>query len=91
MAGNKHATLLYKRLTQLAAGDRSYCLSKALKHHPRMDCVIYETKLDKGQRILWTERVCSDVSSVLVWYIAKHDKVVYSSIDRFMYAHAYHF
>ncbi|KAJ1434217.1 hypothetical protein B484DRAFT_293969 [Ochromonadaceae sp. CCMP2298] len=49
----------HRRLGQLASGDRSYCLSKPLKAPRLSSCavggVLYETKLDKGQRILWTQ------------------------------------
>ena len=45
----KHMCL--KRLIRLAKGDRSYAMSKRLKH---IDTPIFETKLDKGMRILWT-------------------------------------
>jgi hypothetical protein len=60
-ADGKYRKLFCRRLEQLASGERSYALSKRLKHcqHP-----IYETKLDAGQRVLWTRlrRMEDDVS-----------------------------
>jgi hypothetical protein len=51
-ADAKYRQLFCRRMEQLADGYRSYALSKRLSHcsHP-----IYETKLDAGQRILWTK------------------------------------
>jgi hypothetical protein len=48
----KYRQLFCRRMEQLAGGYRSYALSKRLSHcrHP-----IYESKLDAGQRILWTK------------------------------------
>ena len=44
----------WRRMTQLAAGGNTYALKKRLKGstHP-----IYESKLNRGDRILWTELV----------------------------------
>jgi hypothetical protein len=67
----KRLDLFTRRLAQLATGDRSYCLAKHLKAAGASAPTIVETKLDRGQRILWTQRG----SSVLVWYVAKHDNV----------------
>ena len=69
------------RMRQLSSGRRSYCLSKRLK--TSFDMPLYETKLDKGMRILWMERdrVRADESTdgaeknIFLWYIAKHDEV----------------
>eukprot|EP01034_Spumella_vulgaris_P045773 gene45773-biopygen38958 len=49
-------------MKRLAEGDRSYAMSKRLK-----GCVypVYETKLDSGQRILWTELKRENKFSVL--------------------------
>jgi hypothetical protein len=51
-ADAKYRQLFCRRMEQLAGGYRSYALSKRLGHcrHP-----IYESKLDAGQRILWTK------------------------------------
>jgi hypothetical protein len=51
-ADAKYRQLFCRRMEQLAGGYRSYALSKRLSHcrHP-----IYESKLDAGQRILWTK------------------------------------
>jgi ankyrin repeat protein len=66
----KYRALFVSRLEQLASGDRSYCLSKHLKGDSKRPDII-ETKLDAGQRILWTERG----DNILVWFVAKHKSV----------------
>jgi hypothetical protein len=60
--------LLVKRLGQLANGNRSYCLEKPLKGSSRP---VNETKLDAGQRIIWTYRG----SAILVWFICQHKHI----------------
>jgi hypothetical protein len=55
--------IFLKRVTQLADGQRSYALSKRLKH---CSYPVYETKLDKGMRILWTKLQRVDKGSILV-------------------------
>lgn len=80
MAGNRLVYVFSQRVEQLAQGDRSYCLSKPLKHCPAgLRFTLFETKLDAGQRILWTdresERKSSSKPSILIWYVSKHDKV----------------
>ncbi len=42
-----------KKLVRLACGDRSYAMSKALRGTSTV--TVFETKLDKGMRVLWTE------------------------------------
>eukprot|EP00547_Thalassionema_nitzschioides_P017852 CAMPEP_0194239112 /NCGR_PEP_ID=MMETSP0158-20130606/5677_1 /TAXON_ID=33649 /ORGANISM="Thalassionema nitzschioides, Strain L26-B" /LENGTH=1368 /DNA_ID=CAMNT_0038973517 /DNA_START=483 /DNA_END=4585 /DNA_ORIENTATION=- len=64
----KYRELFHKRIDQLAKGGQSYCLSKKLKgsNHGA-----FETKLDKGQRIIWTQRG----TERMIWFICKHDKI----------------
>lgn len=64
----KYRSLFYDRIDQLARGGKSYCLSKRLKgsKHGAL-----ETKLDKGQRIIWTQRG----NERMIWFICKHDKI----------------
>ena len=50
-ADEAYRAMFYQRVTRLAQGDRSYALSKRLKH---CEYEICESKLDAGQRILWT-------------------------------------
>jgi len=64
----KYRLLFTHRLEQLARGDRSYCLSKQLKGSSRR---VVETKLDAGQRIIWTQRG----SDILVWFVCKHKHI----------------
>jgi len=64
----KYRELFHKRIDQLARGGHSYCLSKRLKGSKHG---AWETKLDKGQRIIWTERGADR----MVWFICKHDKI----------------
>jgi hypothetical protein len=58
-----HRELFSKRLVQLADGQRSYALSKRLQgsSYP-----LYETKLDRGVRILWTKVERDGRESILV-------------------------
>jgi hypothetical protein len=44
--------MFLKRIQQLAEGQRSYALSKRLQYVGA--CPMFESKLDKGMRILWT-------------------------------------
>jgi len=64
----KYREMFAKRLGQLAQGDRSYCLRKTLKGSSR---VVTETKLDSGQRIIWTQRG----KDILIWFICKHKHI----------------
>ncbi len=67
-ATDKHYRAMFvSRMERLAAGDRSYALSKRLQH---CGCPIHETKLDKGQQILWTKVVRDNVDSIMVSYSA---------------------
>ena len=79
MMGDPLVKVFQQRLHQLAEGDRSYCLSKALKHNSNSvhngRFVLYESKLDKGQRIIWAENRSKEYSKIIVFYISKHDKV----------------
>lgn len=85
-ADSKYRFLFQRRVGQLGAGNRSYALSKPLKgcSHP-----IWETKLDAGQRILWT-KLCrssqgsSAYDSILIWSVSKHKSVSHDAqqIDR---------
>uniref|UniRef100_A0A7S3MCI7 DNA helicase n=1 Tax=Spumella elongata TaxID=89044 RepID=A0A7S3MCI7_9STRA len=73
----RYRVMFQNRITQLAAGQRSYALSKRLKH---CSFPVYETKLDAGQRILWTqvdreEEDNSCVTTLIVWFAAKHHRV----------------
>jgi hypothetical protein len=51
-ADAEYRAMFHKKVALLAQGNRTYALSKRLKH-----CAvpIFETKLDAGQRILWTQ------------------------------------
>jgi hypothetical protein len=51
------------RTAQLAAGDRSYALSKRLQG---CEYPMFETKLGRGMRVLWTQTRCDGKGSVLV-------------------------
>jgi putative component of toxin-antitoxin plasmid stabilization module len=64
----KYRQMFAKRLGQLAQGDRSYCLRKTLKGSSR---VVTETKLDSGQRIIWTQRG----NDIMIWFICKHKHI----------------
>eukprot|EP00546_Thalassionema_frauenfeldii_P011581 CAMPEP_0178925970 /NCGR_PEP_ID=MMETSP0786-20121207/18238_1 /TAXON_ID=186022 /ORGANISM="Thalassionema frauenfeldii, Strain CCMP 1798" /LENGTH=1471 /DNA_ID=CAMNT_0020600971 /DNA_START=303 /DNA_END=4718 /DNA_ORIENTATION=+ len=64
----KYRNLFHKRIDQLAKGGQSYCLSKKLKGSKHG---AFETKLDKGQRIIWTQRG----TERMIWFICKHDKI----------------
>jgi hypothetical protein len=58
---------------------RTYSKRKALKGTlvPGDSKVIYEAKLNKGDRILYTERLYNQNScrSVIVWCVTHHDKI----------------
>ena len=57
---------------------RSYSRRKALKGTliPGSSKVIYEAKLTKGDRILYTERLYNqNCRSVIVWCVSSHDKI----------------
>ena len=57
---------------------RSYSKRKALKGTsiPGSSKVIYEAKLTKGDRILYTERHYNQhCRSVIVWCVSSHDKI----------------
>mmetsp|Transcript_7774 Transcript_7774/g.14971 ORF Transcript_7774/g.14971 Transcript_7774/m.14971 type:complete len:2434 (+) Transcript_7774:1-7302(+) len=75
--GGRYWTMFWNRVVRLSSGDRSYAMSKALKHTKR---TIFETKLDSGMRILWTEIG----RTITIRYICKHDDVPHylSLIDR---------
>ena len=64
----KYRQLFHKRIDQLARGLGSYCLSKRLKGSAHG---ALETKLDKGQRIVWTQRE----KDRMIWFVCKHDKI----------------
>jgi hypothetical protein len=61
---------LAMRLEQLAKGDASYCLRKTLKGGTRD---AWETKLDTGDRIIWTQQRGGIEKSnhILVWFVCK--------------------
>jgi hypothetical protein len=61
---------LAMRLERLAKGDTSYCLRKALKGGTRN---AWETKLDTGDRIIWTQQRggIEKNSHILVWFVCK--------------------
>jgi hypothetical protein len=67
-ADPKYLDIFVDRIKQLAAGDRSILLQKSLTG---CKTIIYEAKLDAGQRILWTETR----RGLIVWYVLKHDDV----------------
>ena len=72
-ADAKYRALFCKRIEQLADGQRSYALSKPLRH-----CVypVFETKLDAGQRLIWTRTKRGGArESLLIWFVSKHDHV----------------
>jgi hypothetical protein len=56
--------LFRTRILQLSDGQRSYALSKRLQHTGV--CPLFETKLTKGVRILWTNIVRNERRSILV-------------------------
>lgn len=64
----RYKELLMKRLNQLASGEMSLALAKRLQGSARE---VFETKLDKGQRIIWTRRG----ETKLIWFVCKHDKI----------------
>ncbi len=63
---------LATRLEQLAKGERSYCLRKALKGGTRN---AWETKLDTGDRIIWTQQQqrggAEKNNHILVWFVCR--------------------
>jgi hypothetical protein len=70
---SRYSSMFWSKIEELSTGRRSYALSKRLKGttHP-----IYETKLDSGMRILWTQlRRESEVPSIIIWFVSKHDDV----------------
>ena len=66
----KYRSFFVRRMQQLARGERSRILQKALKGSKTL---VYETYLEQksGHRILWTE----EGNNIVVWYIAKHKQV----------------
>ena len=66
----KYRSFFVRRMQQLARGERSRILRKALKG---CQSHIYETYLEQksGHRILWTE----EGDGIVVWYVAKHKQV----------------
>jgi hypothetical protein len=58
------------RLEQLAKGDTSYCLRKVLKGGKRD---AWETKLDTGDRIIWTQQRggVEKKNHILIWFVCK--------------------
>jgi hypothetical protein len=75
---DQYRNMFQRRVLQLASGQRSYALSKRLKH---CSVPVYETKLDKGQRILWSQILrqrAEDHSrevTLMIWFATKHDHV----------------
>lgn len=66
--GGRYWTMFWSRISRLSSGDRSYAMSKRLNNSKR---TIFETKLDSGMRILWTE----SGNTIVVRYVCKHDEV----------------
>ena len=62
-ADETYRAMFHKKVTRLAQGSRSYALSKRLKG---CEYYICESKLDAGQRILWTYISRDDKQHVLV-------------------------
>eukprot|EP01032_Pedospumella_encystans_P029365 gene29365-33162_t len=71
-ADETYRAIFHKKVTRLAQGSRSYALSKRLKG---CEYYICESKLDAGQRILWTYLSRDDKQHVLIWFVSKHDNV----------------
>ena len=72
-ADAKYRALFCRRIEQVADGQRSYALSKPLRH---CDYPVFETKLDAGQRLIWTRTKRGGArESLLVWFVSKHDHV----------------
>jgi hypothetical protein len=63
-AEKQMALLFWKRLERLASGERNHTVSKRLSFSG--SCPIFETKLDKGLRILWTKLLRETKYSILV-------------------------
>ena len=72
-ADGSYKGLLMKKLLRLCAGHTSYAMSKQLKGTKHIP--VFESKLDKGQRILWSRILRDQQASILVWRISKHDDV----------------
>ena len=62
-ADDRFKGMFQQRLERLSSGDRSYALSKRLSH---CSCPIYESKLDAGQRILWTPLRRGQLRTIMV-------------------------
>jgi len=62
-----------KKLRRLLDGDDSYAMSKKLKG--TMHISIFEAKLDKGQRILYSKVLRDNKCSFLVWRVSKHNDI----------------
>ena len=62
-ADQRYRAMFQSRVAQLAEGDRSYALSKRLRG---CDYPVFETKLDAGQRLLWTQFRRGGAVSILV-------------------------
>jgi hypothetical protein len=75
---DQYREMFQRRVLQLASGQRSYALSKRLKH---CSVPVYETKLDKGQRILWSQILRQRAEdnrrevTLMIWFATKHDHV----------------
>jgi hypothetical protein len=75
---DQYRNMFQRRVLQLASGQRSYALSKRLKH---CSVPVYETKLDKGQRILWSQILRQRAEdnrrevTLMIWFATKHDHV----------------
>ena len=66
--------MLLKKLAKLRAGHNSYAMCKRLKG--TVNTPVFETKLDSGQRILWTKvNRENERASIIVWRVSKHDDV----------------
>lgn len=80
-ADAEYRAMFHKKVVLLAQGNRTYALSKRLKHC--CEVPIYETKLDAGQRILWTQLRRGDLQRHLL--VSVHC----ISVDRpFVYLHS---
>jgi len=71
-ADETYRAMFHKKVTRLAQGSRSFALSKRLKG---CEYYICESRLDAGQRILWTYISRDNKQHVLVWFVSKHDNV----------------
>lgn len=71
-------TCLISQTARYSLPSRSYSRRKALKGTvvPGSSKVIYEAKLTKGDRILYTERLYNqNCRSVIIWAVSSHDKI----------------